>query len=378
MRYEKTDIVVLGLSIAGAAVAARLAREGLQVTGLDCGKVTTSTLSNQKWKHSGLYYHLLPDLARQVWEAFVGMHPLERRHLLRRGANFIAHDEAALREREAAWHDLRIPFHRLATPAMRGCGALGQPRSVGGFRTPDSVIDFASLLPDLQTQAQRLGARIVPGATVSRLLRDGDAVTGVEYEESGRLVRLRCRRCVVALGGWATDLLRGIDLSLPVRHWKSHILVAEGELVRRITAWLDPPRLTLVPYKGYTLLANERRDPAHHGDDRALITGVVQSLEADFADCFPSLRRDALKITQVRACIKTESAENCGVPGMAVFDEAYHQIRGLWVVFPGKASLSPLLAEEIVRQIGRDHAEVAERESSSEPLEPEPARPTPG
>ncbi|HEY2156934.1 MAG TPA: FAD-dependent oxidoreductase [Isosphaeraceae bacterium] len=376
MRHEKTDVVVLGLSIAGAAIAARLAREGRQVTGLDCGKVATSTQSNQKWKHSGLYYHLLPDLARKVWGAFVGMHPLERRHLLRRGANFIAHDEQALREREAAWHGLEIPFHRLSAGAVRGSGVLGSPRAVGGFRTPDSVIDFASLIPDLHTHSRRLGARLVSGATVCRLLREGDAITGVEYEESGRLVRLRCRRCVVALGGWAAELLRGVDVGLPVRHWKSHILVAEGELVSRITAWLDPPRLTLVPYKGHTLFANERRDPAHHGDDRALIPEVVESLEADVAACFPSLRRDELKVAQVRACIKTESAESCGVPGMAVFGESFHRVRGLWVVFPGKASLSPLLAGEVARQIGADHAYAGEAPFPSDFGEAAPALPT--
>jgi glycine/D-amino acid oxidase-like deaminating enzyme len=126
---------------------------------------------------------------------------------------------------------------------------LGKPAYAGGFLTFDSVIDFPALLPDLHAQTLRLGARMVTGATVTRLVRDNDAVTGVVYHKDGEDRLLHCTHCVMALGGWAPELLRGMGVHLPVRRWKCHMLI-EGELVPRITVWLDAAGITLVPYAG--------------------------------------------------------------------------------------------------------------------------------
>jgi glycine/D-amino acid oxidase-like deaminating enzyme len=271
------------------AIAYELARCGAQVTALDRTDGRASTLNNQKWKHSGLLYQQR-DLAGKMWDAYVDMHPIERRHLLVKGADFLAHQEPTLVEREAMWDDWEIPFKRLAPKALSTNSAPEQRKYVGGFRTPDSVIDFPALLTDLRVHAERLGARIVTRATVKRLVRDGDAVTGVIYEQDGQEVLLRCDHCIVALGGWAPEVLRGIGVHVPVRRWKSHIITVEGELVERITVVLDSPIVTLVPYKGHTLIADTRRTPTEDGNDRIVVQEAVEALKADLAAFFPFLR----------------------------------------------------------------------------------------
>ena len=45
--------VVVGLGIAGAAITHELAFRGMRVTALDRGDGIQSTLSNQRWLHSG-------------------------------------------------------------------------------------------------------------------------------------------------------------------------------------------------------------------------------------------------------------------------------------------------------------------------------------
>jgi glycine/D-amino acid oxidase-like deaminating enzyme len=348
-------MVVTGLGAAGAAITCELARRGKQVAALDRADGVASTLSNQKWKHTGLLYPR-PDLAQKMWDAYAHMHPIERRHLLKQGAYFVTHLEQSLVEREARWRNWGIPFERLAPDTLPTDRVLGKPAYAGGFLTPDSVIDFLALLPDLCAQAERLGARIVTGATVKRLVRDSDEVTGVIYEKAGQETVLHCRHCIVALGGWAPEALHDMGVHLPVHRWKSHILTVEGELVERITVFLDDPFMTLVPYKGRTLIADTRRAPAADGDDRTPIPELVEALKADLAACFPSLRWRALNMLSVHACIKTE-ADLSGMglrnQDMVVFDAAFHGVRGLTVVFPGKASLMFALAREVAETLPR-------------------------
>jgi len=353
MQHEYSEAVVLGLGAAGAAITEELARLGVPVTALDRMDGVASSLTNQKWKHSGLLYER-GEQAVKIWHAYTQSHPLEQRHLLKTGAHFLCRKEETLCEREARWRDWPIPYARLGQEFPVPSSALGKPICTGGFAAFDGILDFPALIADLCAHAARRGARIVGGATVKRLLRDADAVTGVVYEKDGMQTRLDCRYCVVALGAWAPEALRTVGVSLPVSNWKSHVLTVEGELVERITAWLDEPKVTLVPYQGHTLIADTRRTPAAHGFDRAPIAGAADAILDDLALAFPSLRPSALKPMRVHACIKTEfNGAGARNQEAAVFAEAHHGVRGLSVVFPGKASLMFALAREVAADVQR-------------------------
>jgi len=370
MKNEQSEVAVVGQAIGGLTLTDYLSRECVPVVGLDSGSPKASSLTNHKWKHSGLLYSR-EDLAAKMWRAYVGMDPLEREFLLKGRADFLAHDVATLLERAAMWRHWGIPFHRL--PAFQRDERsphrprLGCPDAVGGFRTFDSVIDFPALLPALKARAEVHGARIVHGATVQHLLRDGDAITGMLYEIEGRTVCLHSPQCVVAAGAWSLELLRSIGVDLPVRRWKSHILTyPDGELVERILAWLDPARLTIVPYAGKTLFADTRRRPADDGDDRTPVAEDVDALKADIAACFPGLRSEVVRRLHAHACIKTEAVGTTqSNPDMVVFDESCHGVRGLRVLFPGKASLAFVLArlvgQAILAEVGPQPQEVSVR-----------------
>jgi glycerol-3-phosphate dehydrogenase len=294
MQHEDTAVVVVGLST-GAAIVPELARRRVKVIGLDRADGLASTLNNQKWKHGGLLY-TWRELAQKLWDAYVHMHPLERRHLRNIGGHFLVRTQEELDAYEALWRDWGIPFGRLAPNVLRPHGTVGSPAYAGGFLTFDSVIDFPALLPALHAQATRLGARLLTSATVTRLVRDGETVTGVVYAKDGHETLLHCKHCIVAIGGWAPEMLRAIGVQIPVQRWKSHILTVDTELVPRITVWLDAAGVTLVPYAGQTLIADKRRYPAADGNDRTLVPDAVEGLIADLADCFPRLRQRRLAI----------------------------------------------------------------------------------
>jgi glycine/D-amino acid oxidase-like deaminating enzyme len=347
MRKEDGRIAVLGLVIAGATIARAFARQGHQVTALDRADGVASSRSNQQWEHSGSLYYDHRVLAARLWRAYRDQDPLLRRHLLVAGAHFLAHGEQTLVERDATWADWGIPYARLARDAVLAASVLGQPKVAGGFATPDAVVDYPRVLADLLTEARTAGARMLAGATVRRLVREGDAIAGVVYTLGrGAQILLCCDWCIVTMGAWAPALLREIGVSLPIRNTKSHILTLRGELVPRITVFLDQPRLTLVPYRGRTLVADTRRVAARDGDDRRPEPGAGEALLTDLPACFPRLTRRSLQVEHIHGCIKTEfaCAGEARDQDSCLFGPADHGIVNLTVAFPGKASLAFQLA----------------------------------
>jgi glycine/D-amino acid oxidase-like deaminating enzyme len=337
--------------MAGAAAADELARRGLKVVGVDPGLTTASSLVNQKWWQSGAIYDD-PELQARLWRAFENMDPIARHHCLTRRATLLADEAEALEQRSALWRATGIRHRPVRHIAPHFRGALGQPRATGGYWTPDSVLDFPALLAHLRSRADLLGAELMMGARLTRLLRKGDRISGVTYAYDGIEVELRCPQCIIAAGPWASKLLSDIGVQLPVRLWKCHILELAGEQVGHITAWVNPPYVTLVPYRGYTLIADTRRYSTRDGDDREPIAEAVEGLKNDLAGRFPRLNPRVLRDAHVRVCIKAEAAgTKASNPDLAVFDESYHGVRGLRVVFPGKASLAFLLARELAWQI---------------------------
>jgi glycine/D-amino acid oxidase-like deaminating enzyme len=87
-RRAQTDFAILGLGVAGAATAYTLVQQcpGQRITALDRVDGRATSLTNQKWKHSGLWY---PEgrFAWALWTAYQKMDAaLERPYLLKQGA----------------------------------------------------------------------------------------------------------------------------------------------------------------------------------------------------------------------------------------------------------------------------------------------------
>lgn len=348
MRHEETEVALVGAQ-SGAAIALALVERGIQVTGIDRGDAMASTLQNQRWKHSGSWYWTR-DVALKLLEAFRTMHPLERQHLLSQGGHFLFHTVEACAEWQQRWCDWGIPFVPLVPETLHIAASLGNAACRAGVQTADSVLDFPALTADLRAQAQRLGARLVPGI-VTRLVRDdSDAVTGVVYAQQGVETLLHCRHCVVAAGGWTPELLRTAGVEVPVQRCKSCILTAPGELVQNITVFRDAPVVTIVPYQHTTLFADQRRFPAVDGDDRMPIPDAIEALKDDMVACFPALDRRLLAQLQAHFCLKLE-ADFSGT-GAANQDTAvFTPLPGLTVAIPGKASLMFMLARELAEHV---------------------------
>jgi glycerol-3-phosphate dehydrogenase len=299
MRQEKTQVVIVGGGAAGTGAAYALERRGVQATLLDGADPAASSVNNQCWGQSGLFYLTNQALALKLWQGWPALEHLARAFLLHRGASFLGCAEDTLQEREANAAQLGIPLQRIPLRGLPSDGVLGAPACVGGVRAPDASIDFPDFLASVRDHLVQ--TRVVMPARVTRLLYDGERITGVLYAQPGEEVLLHCRWCIVTLGAWSVEFLQAhLGLTLPVQRWKSHILTFEGELVDQITAFWDGPQITLVPVRGTTLVANARRVAVQEPSEaHAPLAEEVEAIETQLATAFPRLCWRALK--RVRA-----------------------------------------------------------------------------
>jgi len=63
----------------------------------------------------------------------------------------------------------------------------------------------AAVVKALATRAKEKGADLRAGASVRRILREGDGVTGVVVEENGEEITVAARAVVIASGGYANN-----------------------------------------------------------------------------------------------------------------------------------------------------------------------------
>jgi glycine/D-amino acid oxidase-like deaminating enzyme len=254
-----------------------------------------------------------------------------------------------------------LDWRLLDTSEYKEIGDVGITRAVGGFATPDCVIDFPKLIAHLRRMAKDRGAHIIEGADVRKLKMDkGDKrIVGLEYDTNDGHRELDCKYCIVAMGAWSVKLLEVSGVTLPpIIRKKCIVLTYESELVPCITVCLDVQKesgaksdVTLVPFKGKTLAAGTNweaiSDPSNHNikDDD------VQRLVDELIQCFPKLRGF---LTTPHVCIKTERDTGVEIPDVdrKIYGKNELGVDGLLFVLPGKASFMFELASDIVKAFG--------------------------
>jgi glycine/D-amino acid oxidase-like deaminating enzyme len=295
--YDGKHVVIVGGGPGGTGAAYALNKRGVRTTILDAGYRAAAFWRNQKWLHEGLLYLLLNWLlALKLLHGQPAFLQLAGRHVLRRGGHFLSASAHTLQTLETMAHAHHFPVQRLAPQDMASSSPLGAPACVGGFLTGDAVIDFPSALEDVQRQLRH--ARVVRPAEVLRLLTNDHSITGVQYRDKGEVVTMSCDSCILTAGAWSLDLLReSLGVTLPaVKRWQSPVVVFKGELVEKITVSMDNG-LTLVPYKGATLVANTRRASVENVTAiHSLRADMVEEIAAQLCEAFPALQWNALEV----------------------------------------------------------------------------------
>lgn len=361
MKRAAPRVVICGGGVAGLACAHALLQRGCEVDVVFRDPFEGSSFTNQKWRHSGVLYET-PELVNEVWDAYRGMDPLLELPFLTGAphARFMASDPDLLDQHEARWQAWDIArkgliARRFSLRSGYREGSLGTTPWIGGFLTPDRVMDYPSLISHLLRVVTQMGGRLHAGSSVTDLIEENGEARGVRFQSpQGREERLSADQVVVTLGAWTNTFLARAGLHVPVSLVKSNVLAYPGELVPSITLWLGD-QVTLVPYQGTTLIADHRwvdvEDPRDRSPHAENVARLVDDLKRTFSQ-WPDLP------FQARGCIKTEEivvGPYPRNPNMAIFEASRVGMPGLTVAFPGKASLVFVMARRVADAVLSGH-----------------------
>ncbi len=139
-----------------------------------------------------------------------------------------------------------------------------------------------------------------------------------------------------------------------MRLTKSNVVVVNEELVDCITVWIRH-EVTIVPYRGQTLICDARFKVVTGADDLSPDMDGLEGLLDDLRQCFPDWRPT---YQAVRGCIKTSEVLPDGMPNprSVIYKDAategyQHGVAGLTVVLPGKASFMWRVAADVTDHI---------------------------
>ncbi len=385
---RSTDVVIVGGAAAGAAIAHKLAEQGKRVVLFCRTDVPGATDSNQKWLHSGLLYPS-GTLAARAWSNRLQDWGIKRPYVVGPdNACILALKSATIRERVKMWGQWKADGLTIPEAQPLGPDDRKRLRSLGlrfkdGWVTPDCAIDFPALVRDMRLNLvgqlrknshlpqPKTRGRVIEGARVLRLSRGRDGISGVVYEWTGEQRSLSCNQCIVAAGAWSLELLKDIEVPLPLIRKKCAVVVFRRKQlnVDKITVWLDVTKedgtigdFTLVPFKTQTLAAGpdfkvvyqlpQGRKLEHLKVGRS----EVETVGGELRQCISASLAKRLKPSDgsARVCFKTEQynpshpdvdikvyTQNAGI------GDRGHGVRGLTVALPGKASLMFDLAREV-------------------------------
>lgn len=236
------DVIVVGGGIVGVTTALELARRGASVTLLEKGPIAS--------EQSGRNWGFIRRQGRDPAEIGLAARANERYAALEdelgepvgwvRGGNLrVAPDEAKLAQYRSWFEEVdagRTLGTRLVTgveirelvPGMR-------QEWLGGMHTPlDGHADPDQVTKAIGRAAERAGARIETGVTVTDLETVGDRVTGVRAREGVRPAGV----VIVATGIWTPRLVRPVGIPLPIRWVRGTVaLTAPLPPVTELAVW---------------------------------------------------------------------------------------------------------------------------------------------
>ncbi|GAA3485519.1 FAD-dependent oxidoreductase [Streptomyces yanii] len=188
---DRVGVLVLGGGLAGAAALLSAAQAGAYAVLLE----KADTVGGSTVRSAGLSAFAGTD--EQAEQGITDSVDLLREDILTTGG----------RVNDPALVDLYCERQLDTYRWLKGLGVrYGHIHAASGQSVPRShPSDTTAMLRALFTAAGRLGARLVTGAGVRRLLREGGRVVGVEVERGGGRREVRADAVVLATGGFSRD-----------------------------------------------------------------------------------------------------------------------------------------------------------------------------
>lgn len=377
------QVLIIGGGIAGLSAAASLTAAGLPVMLFESAQIGTGASSkNQGWLHSGgLFAVEAPDLARMCFRSLTqtlkfcsrcldsGEWTSGLQHQLsgERGPHgegmyyLFSGQDSCVSDWTTAWRDVGIPFTEIAREEfLRQVPDINHDLVQRAFLLPDRVIRPQVLLEELAAAARNAGAEIRTYVNIAKLIvRDG-TVRGIVTETGEQVF---AGHVVLATGGlsqWGgaaiphQPLQDASDRQIPL---KTHLIALRPELAPVSFVFVDRHGLNHLVHQQTSVFEsgrwNKTTDPMDHQIDPDEIAALWQEIGMIFPACQRSLATEVTEWagTTVQG-IPSGTAGSGKLPWPVLIDHgAQGGLHHLWSIFPGRATLSYLLADELRQQL---------------------------
>ena len=225
---ERTDVLIVGGGIVGAASAYHLARQGVPVILLEAETLAYGATGRNLgfiWVHTrkvgpelDLVMATRSGLAELVAELDGEV------DLQTNGGLVFFHDERqapVMREFVEQRNADGVPMSLLLGDDARELVPLLPPEVLGAtYCALDAQVEPTLWVMAFAEAARCHGAQVREGVRVQRLLREGDRVVGVETSEG----EIEAGEVVLAAGGWTPELAGTIGLQLPIHPMRLQIV----------------------------------------------------------------------------------------------------------------------------------------------------------
>jgi sarcosine oxidase len=286
---ETCDYVVVGLGALGSAATWQLARRGHRVVGLERFALGHSRGASHDTSRILRHSYHTPGYVELTLEAYADWADLEdasgERLVTTTGGLDLFPPAPAIApiDYTASMDAVGIAYDALdAAEVARRWPAFRLPEGTLALHQADAaIVPAARGTAAMQEQARRRGADLRDQQPVLGLVDRGDA--GVEVETAAGT--LRCRGVVVTADAWTNDVLRHLDLEVPLEvTWEQVTYFSPAEPARfapdamPLWIWMDDPSFygfptyALEPGQSPTVKAAQdcggpSVDPDQRGDD---------------------------------------------------------------------------------------------------------------
>lgn len=227
----RSDVIIIGAGIIGAATAYFATLQGLSVTVIERGLPASGTTSRCEGNILVSDKELGPELelmrySIDTWKGELA----EFGHLWEfesKGGIIVASRETSLASLDRVTTSQRahgIVAEALDIAALRALEPHVTDRALGAaFYPDDSQVQPILAAAHLLRLARERGAELVVNAPVTGLLRDGERVTGVRTEHG----EFSAGHVVNACGTWAPEIAAMAGVNVPVNPRRGFVLVTE-------------------------------------------------------------------------------------------------------------------------------------------------------
>jgi len=381
----ETRVVVIGGGATGTAVLRDLAMRGVEAVLVERGNLAEGTSGNfHGLLHSGGRYAVKdPPAAEECIHENAILRRVAPQAIEDTGGFFVVltdEDEAFLPRFLEGCRQVGIPTEVLSgSQALQEEPALS-PQVRYAVTVPDGSIDGWTLCIGSVKAAKEYGAKVFLYTPVTKILREGDRVVGVEAVDrsSGNEYEIRAEYVINATGPWTTKTARLAGLEVPMALDYGTMVVLNGRPVRRAINRCRPPADgdIIVPV-GTAIVLGTTSVPIQDPDDFCIQEWEIDLLLEEAVKMVPVVEEMGVQryYAAVRPLYKpptegTESQREVSRAFYVLDHEQLDGVGGLITITGGKVTTCRLMAEKTVDLVCAKMGIQAPCRTHLEPLPP--------